>query len=136
MRRHSGTLARPPPLPARSPAARPLVPLHPLVPPLSMSADIEELSQEYTDVMQQRMGSAALTYRHEDGMNYRPVYQPLGLLLVFVCFCLHDPLVCVAFNVACPGAAAPPPPRACLVRLLRAWAAHQPRAALFIRLPS
>lgn len=39
-------------------------------PPIGLP-DVEELSQEYTDVMRERMGSTALTYRHEDGMNYR-----------------------------------------------------------------
>lgn len=62
----------PPPLPpARSRACRLPVPHPPRLRPASQPPDIEELSQEYTDVMQQRMGSAALTYRHEDGMNYR-----------------------------------------------------------------
>jgi hypothetical protein len=37
----------------------------------------EDLSDVYTDVMQQRMGSAALVYRHEDGMNYTRILPDL-----------------------------------------------------------
>jgi hypothetical protein len=48
--------------------------------------DVEELSQEYTDVMQQRMGSATLTYRHEDGMNYNRILDDL-----IVGSCLQTP---------------------------------------------
>ncbi|PSC72542.1 phosphoglucan phosphatase amyloplastic [Micractinium conductrix] len=37
----------------------------------------EELSELYTDVMQQRMGSTTLTYRHEDGTNYCRILDDL-----------------------------------------------------------
>ena len=50
----------PPPL-SRTAANRPFPPVHPLL------ADLEDLSDQYTDVMQQRMGSASLTYRHGAG---------------------------------------------------------------------
>lgn len=40
-------------------------------------ADVEAAkSEEYTDVMQSRMGGG-LTYRHEDGMNYAHVLPDL-----------------------------------------------------------
>ncbi len=65
-------LPLPPLPPARPPSPAPASLLRPTASPcLSLTPDVEELSQEYTDVMQQRMGSATLTYRHEDGMNYR-----------------------------------------------------------------
>ena len=38
--------------------------------------DEEDKSAEYSDVMQQRMGSS-LTYRHEDGMNYAEILENL-----------------------------------------------------------
>ena len=40
-------------------------------------ADIEEdLSDEYSQEMQQRMGGV-LTYRHEDGVNYNDILDDL-----------------------------------------------------------
>ena len=39
-------------------------------------AEAEDKSDEYTDVMQERMGGA-LTYRHEDGMNYAEILNDL-----------------------------------------------------------
>lgn len=35
------------------------------------------LSEEYTETMQARMGSASLVYRHEDGMNYTRILDNL-----------------------------------------------------------
>lgn len=56
-------------------SARRCLPLFTLPsPPL---ADTEELSDKYTDVMQQRMGSATLTYRHEDGTNWNRILDDL-----------------------------------------------------------
>lgn len=41
------------------------------------SVDIEDdLSEEYSQEMQQRMGGL-LTYRHEDGMNYNEILDDL-----------------------------------------------------------
>lgn len=37
----------------------------------------EDLSEEYTDTMQKRMGSASLTYRHEEGMNFHRIHDDL-----------------------------------------------------------
>ncbi|KAL4443451.1 hypothetical protein ABPG75_011188 [Micractinium tetrahymenae] len=48
--------------------------------------DTEELSEAYTDVMRERMGSAVLTYRHEDGMNYCRILDDL-----IVGSCLQTP---------------------------------------------
>ncbi|KAI7843358.1 hypothetical protein COHA_003054 [Chlorella ohadii] len=59
---------------------------HPPVVLKTGDEDVEELSQEYTDVMQQRMGSATLTYRHEDGMNYSRILDDL-----IVGSCLQTP---------------------------------------------
>ncbi|KAI3428039.1 hypothetical protein D9Q98_006425 [Chlorella vulgaris] len=39
--------------------------------------DAEDLSEKYTDVMQERMGSAVLTYRHEDGTNWSRILPDL-----------------------------------------------------------
>lgn len=47
---------------------------------------MEELSEVYTDVMRERMGSAVLTYRHEDGMNYCRILDDL-----IVGSCLQTP---------------------------------------------
>ena len=46
---------------------------------------VEDKSDEYTDVMQQRMGTS-LTYRHEDGMNYNRILDDL-----IVGSCLQTP---------------------------------------------
>ncbi|KAL4550138.1 hypothetical protein Ndes2526B_g08305 [Nannochloris sp. 'desiccata'] len=40
------------------------------------TADVDTKSDEYSDVMSARMG-AALTYRHEDGMNYNRILDDL-----------------------------------------------------------
>lgn len=48
-------------------------------------AELEDKSSEYSDVMQQRMGSS-LTYRHEDGMNFALVLDDL-----IVGSCLQTP---------------------------------------------
>lgn len=48
--------------------------------------DVEELSEVYTVVMRERMGSAVLTYRHEDGMNYCRILDDL-----IVGSCLQTP---------------------------------------------
>jgi len=40
------------------------------------AADVDVKSDEYSDVMSSRMG-AALTYRHEDGMNYNRILEDL-----------------------------------------------------------
>jgi hypothetical protein len=45
--------------------------------PFSSHADAEDLSDKYTDVMQERMGSAVLTYRHEDGTNWSRILPDL-----------------------------------------------------------
>lgn len=44
--------------------------------PPPAEGDEEDLSDAYTDVMQQRMGTS-LTYRHEDGMNYTRILEDL-----------------------------------------------------------
>lgn len=51
------------------------LPAPPRRPPAA--ADVEELSEHYTDVMRERMGSAVLTYRHEDGTNYTRILDDL-----------------------------------------------------------
>ena len=51
-------------------------------------SDPEELSELYTDVMQQRMGSTTLTYRHEDGTNYCRI---LGEHAPFLLLCAPVP---------------------------------------------
>ncbi len=48
--------------------------------------DTEDLSEKYTDVMQERMGSAVLTYRHEDGTNFSRILDDL-----IVGSCLQQP---------------------------------------------
>ncbi|EFN57929.1 hypothetical protein CHLNCDRAFT_142013 [Chlorella variabilis] len=48
--------------------------------------DTEDLSDKYTDVMQERMGSAVLTYRHEDGTNFSRILEDL-----IVGSCLQQP---------------------------------------------
>ena len=55
-------------------------------PPRGPPPDVEELSEAYTDVMRERMGSAVLTYRHEDGMNYSRILDDL-----IVGSCLQTP---------------------------------------------
>jgi hypothetical protein len=44
---------------------------------LDAAAEDKSLSEEYTDVMQERMGSNNLFYRHEDGMNYNRILPDL-----------------------------------------------------------
>ena len=58
----------------------------PSSPPLCATADTEDLSDKYTDVMQERMGSAVLTYRHEDGTNFSRILEDL-----IVGSCLQQP---------------------------------------------
>lgn len=60
-------------------------PTHGTASPAASDPETEHKSEEYSDVMSQRMG-AALTYRHEDGMNYNRILD--GLI---VGSCLQTP---------------------------------------------
>lgn len=51
----------------------------------ALKPDLEDKSEEYSDVMSKRMG-ASLTYRHEDGLNYNRILE--GLI---VGSCLQTP---------------------------------------------
>lgn len=59
---------------------------HPESVVVDVGTDTERKSEEYTDVMQHRMGTV-LTYRHEDGMNYHRILDNL-----VVGSCLQTPM--------------------------------------------
>ena len=69
--------------------------------------EVEDLSAQYSEEMQQRMGANSLTYRHEDGMNYTRILDDL-----IVGSCLQTPadLDKCAPPRACPEAVARRPP--------------------------
>ena len=86
LNRQPGSLPPPPLPPPPAPRRRVLLPPpispathqpHHLPTPARAEASTEELSEKYTDVMQERMGSAVLTYRHEDGTNFCRILDDL-----------------------------------------------------------
>lgn len=73
-------------------ATKPHIYINPSITTRSSSKEDEDLSETYTEVMQQRMG-APLIYRHEDGMNYTRILDDL-----IVGSCLQTPEDVVALE--------------------------------------
>jgi hypothetical protein len=83
------TVGHPMLLPSCRPTPSQLCPhRHPIIrlQPLAATQTDDRLSEEYTDTMQKRMGSATLTYCHEDGMNYNRIMED-----IIVGSCLQTP---------------------------------------------